>query len=84
MARYFKIDGKKARSAISNGVYLYFTIITKPVSFRKKVFVFDSETFNLITELKSITAAIDYAKVNCYTMKHLLDSNKPHNGIIFS
>jgi hypothetical protein len=46
MARHFNIDGKKARSAISKGVYLDYTLIVKPVSFRKKVFVFDSETLN--------------------------------------
>jgi hypothetical protein len=84
MAKFFTIDGKKARSAISKGVYLDYTLITKEVSFRKEVFVFNSETFNLITELKSITAAIDYAKVNFYTMKSLLETNKPHNGKIYS
>lgn len=84
MARHFKMDGKKVRIFISNGVYLDFSLITKPVSFRTKVFVFDSKTSSLITELKSITAAINYAKVNFYTMKMLLESNKPHNGKIFS
>lgn len=76
MAKNFNIDGKKARSAISKGIYLDYTLITKEVSFRKEVFVFNSETFNLITELKSITAAIDYAKVNFYTMKSVLEKNK--------
>ena len=84
MAKIFNIDGKKARSAISKGVYLDYTLISKEVSFRKEVFVFNSDTFNLITELKSITAAIDYAKVNFYTMKSLLETNKPHNGKIYS
>lgn len=84
MARHFNIDGKKARSAISKGVYLDYTLIVKPVSFRKKVFVFDSETFNFIIELKSITVAQKYAKVNFYTMMSLLETNNPHNGKIYS
>lgn len=64
MARHFKIDGKKARSNISSGKFLEFTIITKPISFRRKVFVYDNNTLNLIKEFQSITAAIEYAKVN--------------------
>lgn len=84
MARHFNIDGKKARSAISKGIYLDYTLIAKPVSFRKKVFVFDSETFNFILELKSITVAQQYAKVNFYTMRSLLETNNPHNGKIYS
>jgi hypothetical protein len=40
-------------------------------------------TLKVITELRSITAAMKYAKVNFYTMKTLLETNEPHNGKIF-
>jgi hypothetical protein len=84
MSRHFNIDGKVARAAIAIGVYQNFTIVSKPVSFRKKVFVFNSESFKLITELNSITDAMKYAKVNFYTLKVLLETNKPHDGKIYS
>jgi 6-pyruvoyl-tetrahydropterin synthase len=84
MARYFKIDAKLARTAIEKGVYLNFTLVNKLVSFRKTVFVFDSNNLNLITELKSLTIAMNYAKVNFYTLKKLLETNKAHNGKIYS
>jgi hypothetical protein len=84
MAKHFKIDTKIARTAIAKGVYLDYNLVTKLVSFRKEVFVFDSETYNLITELKSITAAMKYAKVNFYTMKNLLETKNSHNKKIYS
>src|SRR5882762_2987689 len=59
-------------------------IVFKKVLFRKKVFVFDCLTLNLIIELKSITEAFNYAKVNFYTMKNLLKTNKPYNNKIYS
>ena len=84
MDRHFKVDGKIVRTAISKGAYQDYTIVSKPVSFRKEVFVFDSDTLKLITNLKSITAAMNYAKVNFYTMKNLLDTNLPHKSKIYS
>ena len=84
MARHFKIDAKIARSAISKGVFEEFTLICKLIPYRKKVFVFDSKTLNLITEIQSISLAMSYAKVNFYTMKSLLETNKAHNGKIYS
>jgi hypothetical protein len=84
MARHFKIDLKLARTAIAKGAYQDYTLVIKEVSFRKKVFVFDSLTLNLIIELKSITEAFNYAKVNFYTMKNLLKTNKPYNNKIYS
>lgn len=84
MAKHLKIDGKKARTAISKGAYLDYILVTKTVSFRKVVYVFDSETFKLLMELKSITAAMNFAKVNFYTMKKIIETNKPHNNKIYS
>ena len=83
MARHFKIDGKVARAAILEGTYQNFTLIAKAISNRQEVLVLSSETFELVTELKSITVAMKYAKVNFYTMKILLETNKPHFGKIF-
>ena len=83
MARHLKIDGKVARAAILEGTYQNFTLIAKAISNRQEVLVLSSETFELVTELKSITVAMKYAKVNFYTMKILLETNKPHFGKIF-
>jgi len=84
MARHFKIDAKLARTAIERGIYLNFKIVSKLVSFRKKIFVFDSKNLNLITEFKSLTLSMKFAKVSFYNMKKLLETNKVHNGKIYS
>jgi hypothetical protein len=55
----------------------------KGVPYRQEILVFDSKTSEVITKLRSITAAMKYAKVNFYTMKTLLETNEPHNGKIF-
>jgi len=60
MARHFKIDGKVARAAILEGTYQNFTLIAKAISNRQEVLVLSSETFELVTELKSITVAMKY------------------------
>jgi hypothetical protein len=83
MARYFKIDGKVARKAILEGRYQNYIIVVKGVSYRQQILVFDSKTSKLITQLRSITAAMKYAKVNFYTMKTLIETANPHNGKIF-
>jgi hypothetical protein len=83
MARHFEIDGKVARAAIAKGAYQNFILVVKAVSYRQEILVFNSETLELITELKSVTAAMRYAKVNFYTMKDLLETNKPLNGKIY-
>ena len=83
MARYFKIDGKVARAAILEGRYQNYIIVVKGVPYRQEILVFDSKTSELITQLRSITAAMKYAKVNFYTMKTLIETAKPHNGKIF-
>jgi len=84
MAWHFKIDAKLARTAIERGIYFNFKIVSKLVSFRKKIFVFDSKNLNLITEFKSLTVSMKFAKVSFYTMKKLLETNKVHNGKIYS
>lgn len=84
MARFFKIDGKLARAAIVKGEYLDFLLISKEVSHRKTIYVFDSNTHELIIKLDSVTKAMKYAKVNFYTLKNLIDSGNPYIGKIYS
>lgn len=84
MARFFKIDGKVARAAIANSEYQDFLLIAKGVSYRKAIYVFDSNTHQLIKKLDSVTKAMKYAKVNFYTLKNLIDSGNPYIGKIYS
>lgn len=84
MARHFNVDPKLVRIAIAKGEYLHYTLVTKLEPFRKEIFVFNSNTLELITKLKSITIAMSYAKVSFYTLKFLLETKKPHNGKIYS
>lgn len=84
MANYFQIDGRIARAAIALGEYQDFLLISKEVSFRKTIYVFDSNTHELIVELKSVTKAMKYAKVNYYTLKSLIENGNSHDGKIYS
>ena len=84
MAKYFQIDGKVARAAIAIGEYQDFLLISKEVSNRKTIYVFDSNSHELIVELKSITKAMKYAKVNYYTLKSLIDNGNSYDGKIYS
>lgn len=84
MANYFKIDGKVARAAIAQGEYQDFLLISREVSIRKTIYVFDSNSHELITELKSLTKALKYAKVNYYTLKSLIENGNSYNGKIYS
>nr|YP_010029648.1 hypothetical protein J2C28_mgp08 [Beauveria lii]QOU11089.1 hypothetical protein [Beauveria lii] len=84
MVRYFKIDGKVARTAIVKGEYEDFLLIYKDVSNRKVIYVFDSNTYKLQQEFNSITKALKYAKVNFYTLKTLLENGHSHKGKIYS
>jgi len=72
MARYFNIDGKVARAALAAGKFGSFSLVTKAVLYRKEVYVYDSETLELICKLGNFTEAIKYAKVNFYTLKKLI------------
>jgi hypothetical protein len=84
MAKYFKIDGKVARAAIVQGEYEDFLLISREVSYRKTIYVFDVNSYKLIDELKSITRALKYAKVNFYTLKSLIESGNSYDGKIYS
>lgn len=84
MANYFKIDGKVARAAIAQGEYQDFLLISREVSYRKAIYVFDSNSHKLLAELKSVTKAMKYAKVNFYTLKSLIESGNSHDGKIYS
>lgn len=84
MARFFRVDGKVARAAIAKGEYQDFLLISKAVSFRKVIYVFDSNTHELIKKLNSITEAMKFAKVNFYTLKNLINSGKAYDGKIYS
>ena len=84
MAKYFQIDGKVARSAIDKGEYQDFLLISRELSFRKTIYVFDSNSHELIDELKSITKALKYAKVNFYTLKSLIESGNSYEGTLYS
>ena len=84
MARFFKIAVKLARAAITKGEYQDFLLIYKKISYRKTIFVFDSNTHELIIKLDSLTKAMKYAKVNFYTLKNLIDNENPYLGKIYS
>jgi len=84
MAKYFQIDGKVARAAIAQGEYQDFLLISREVSNRKTIYVFDNNSHELIAELKSITKALKYAKVNYYTLKSLIESGNSYEGKIYS
>ena len=84
MARYFQIDGKVARAAIAKGEFQDFLLISKDVSFRKTIYVFDSNTHELIEKLSGVSIALKYAKVNYYTLKSLIENGNSYNGKIYS
>lgn len=84
MARYFQIDGKLARTAIANGEYKEFLLISKDVSNRKTIYAFDSNTHELLAKFDGVSKALKYAKVNFYTLKVLIENGNSHNSKIYS
>lgn len=84
MARYFQIDGKLARTAIANGEYKEFLLISKDISNRKIIYVFDSNTRELLVKFEGVSKALKYAKVNFYSLKVLIENGNSHNGKIYS
>jgi hypothetical protein len=67
MAKYFRIDGKVARAAIAKAEYKGFLLIPRDISNRKTIYVFDSNTHELLVKFGGISKALKYAKVNFYT-----------------
>ena len=61
-----------------------FLLIVKNVSYRKAIYVFDSNTQKLIDKLDSVSIALKYAKVNFYTLKSLIEKENSYNGKIYS
>lgn len=84
MARFFQIDGKVARAAIAKGEYEDFLLVSKDVSFRKTIYVFDSNTKEIIAKFEGVSKALKYAKVNFYTLKSLIEKGNSYNGKIYS
>ena len=84
MAIFFSVEGRIVRAAIAKGEYLDFLLITKEISYRKSVYVLDSKTHKVLEKLTSMTKAMQYAKVNFYTLKNLIDSGKSYDGKIYS
>ena len=84
MARHFQIDGKIARTAIAKGEYEDFLLISRDVSYRKVIYVFDSNTYELLVKFNGVSKVLKYAKVNFYTLKTLLENGNSHNGKIYS
>ena len=84
MGRYFKIDGKVARAAITKGEFQDFLLIVKEISNRKLIYVFDSDTLELIDKIDGVSKAMKFAKVNFYTLKILIENRSSHNGKIYS
>lgn len=84
MARYFQIDGKIARAAIAKGEYQDFLLVSKDVPFRKTIYVFDSNTKELLAKFLGVSKALKYAKVNFYTLKSLIEKGNSYNGKIYS
>lgn len=65
-------------------LYQDFLLITREVSNRKTIYVFDSNTHELIEKLSSVTRALKYAKVNFYTLKSLIENGNSYEGKIYS
>lgn len=84
MARYFQIDGKVARAAITKGEYQDFLLISREVSNRKLIYVFDSNTKELKETINGLSKALKYAKVNYYTLKSLIENGNSLGGKIYS
>lgn len=84
MAKYFQIDGKVARYAITKGEFQDFLLIVKEVSNRKTIYVFDSSTHKLTDKINGVSKALKYAKINYYTLKSLIENGNSFQGKIYS
>lgn len=84
MARYFQIDGKVARAPIAKGEYMEFFLVCKDVSFIKTIYVFYSNTKEILAKFLGVSKALKYAKVHFYTLKSLIEQGNSYNGKIYS
>ena len=84
MAKYFQIDGKVARAAITKGEFQDFLLIVKEVSNRKTIYVFDSSTHKLIDKINGVSKALKYAKINYYQLKSLIENGNSFKDKIYS
>lgn len=84
MARYYNIDLKVARAGITKGEFRDFWLIVNEIPFRKSIYVFDSNTLELITQLDSTSNAMKYAKISFYTLKKLIENGNSYQGKIYS
>nr|YP_009254049.1 hypothetical protein [Hypomyces aurantius]ANC62734.1 hypothetical protein [Hypomyces aurantius] len=84
MARHFQIDGKVVRAAISKGEFQDFLLISRDVSNRKTIYVFDSNTNELLVKFNGVSKVLKYAKFNFYTLKSLIENGNSMNGKIYS
>lgn len=82
MSKHFKVDPKVVRAAIAKGEYQDFLLLIKNVPYRKAIYVFDSNTHELLDKLDSISIALKYSKVSFYTLKSLIESGSSYKGKI--
>jgi len=62
----------------------FYWLISKYVSFRKKIYVFDSKTKEILAKFIGVSKALKYAKVNFYTLKSLIEKGNSYYGKIYS
>ena len=51
---------------------------------RKLIYVFDSNSLELIDKINGISKTMKYAKVNFYTLNKLIENRNSYNGKIYS
>ena len=83
MAKYFKIDGKTARAAITKGEFIDFYLVVNVVSFRKAIYVFDSNTKVLIKKFNSINKLSKEIGISRETISIYLNTYVPFKGNLF-
>jgi len=59
-----------------------FWLVVKEVSNRKIIYVFDSNTHELIDVFNGVSRALKYAKVNFYNLNSWIESGTPYQGKI--
>ena len=59
-------------------------MISRDISNRKTIYVFDSNTHELLIKFNGVSKALKYAKTNFYTLKTLIENGNSHDGKIYS